>query len=237
MKPFHAWVRGSAVRALPHALLVTLLLAGCSGSDDDPAPVDTTPPPTTPPPTTPPPTATLPPLNPTVVSLDNGVVIGTRRWPNGNTSSGGQGSPIGALTCAPSSPQPVHIHSHLSIFLDGVALMIPPEIGNVQLTPSTDCHYPLHTHDSSGMLHSHTTARTTIYTLGEFFAIWGEPLQRTNVAGLTGLPVTVYVTDAGVARVFTGDDLGSIQLLSRREITIQVGTPITQIPQFTWTGE
>lgn len=229
MKPFHV------VRALPHALLVTVLLAGCSGSDD-PEPVDTTPPPTTPPPPPPPPAATIPPLNPTVIDVDLSGPIGTRRWPNGNTSTGGQGSPIGALTCAPSSPQPYHTHAHLSIFLDGVALMIPAEVGYVQLTPTTECHYPIHTHDAKGTLHSHSTT-TTPYTLGEFFAIWGEPLQRTNIAGLTGLPVAVYVTDAGVAREFTGDDLGTIQLLSHREITIQVGTPIAQIPQFTWVGE
>jgi hypothetical protein len=128
------------------------------------------------------------------------------------------------------------VHAHLSIFLDGVALAIPRHIGIIELTPTSECHYPLHTHDASGMLHTHA-ATPTLFTLGQFFAIWGQPLQRSNVAGLSGLPVKVYVTDAGVAREFTGDDLGSLQLLSHREITIQVGTAIAQIPQFTWTGE
>lgn len=218
MKTFHA----SALRALHCALLATLLLAGCESSDPEP-------------PDNPPPPAT-PPLDPTVISLDDGHRVGSTHWPSGNTPSGGQGAPVGGLECVYPSPVQYHVHTHLSIFLDGVALALPGEVGIVALTPTTECHYPLHTHDATGLVHTHATTQT-MFTLGQFFAVWGQPLQRDNVAGLVGLPVVVYVTDAGVARVYTGDDLSGLQLLSHREITIQIGTPIAQIPQFTWTGE
>jgi len=220
MKTFHATRRRRALRALQHALLATLLLTGCESSDSP----------------EPPPPPTTPPLDPTVISLDDGHRVGSAHWPSGNTPSGGQGAPVGGLVCVYPSPVQYHVHTHLSIFLDGVALALPGEVGIVTLTPTTECHYPLHTHDATGLVHAHATAQT-LFTLGQFFAVWGQPLQRDNVAGLVGLPVVVYVTDAGVARVYTGDDLQGLQLLSHREITIQIGTPIAQIPQFTWTGE
>jgi hypothetical protein len=127
------------------------------------------------------------------------------------------------------------VHTHLSIFLNGEALAVPAMIGFVALSPTTECHYPLHTHDATGLLHVHATTQT-FFTLGQFFSVWGQPLQRDNIAGLVGLPVVAYVTDNGVAREATGD-LTALQILSHREITIQVGTPIASIPQFTWTGE
>jgi hypothetical protein len=95
--------------------------------------------------------------------------------------------------------------------------------------------YTLHTHDHSGKLHVEAAAPAT-FTLGQIFRIWGQPLGPDNVAGLTGKPIVVYVTDNnGVVTEATGD-WNDIELLSHREITIQVGTPITEIPNYTWTA-
>jgi hypothetical protein len=75
-----------------------------------------------------------------------------------------------------------------------------------------------------------------LYTLGDLFSIWGRPLEPDNVAGLTGKPIVIYITDNnGVVTLATGD-WHDIELLSHREITIQVGTPIAEIPNFTWTA-
>ncbi len=84
------------------------------------------------------------------------------------------------------------------------------------------------------MLHVEASA-AGLFTLGEMFAIWGQPLSYTDIAGLSGVPVVVYITDNGVTTEYSGD-LSSIELLSHREITIQVGTPITEIPSYTWVG-
>ena len=200
------------------------LLGGCE-SPDPPEPQEQPPPPVA---------SGVPPLDPNVVSLDDHTQVGVTHWPNGDTPDGGQGSPVDGLACVPTAPTAYHVHAHLSIFLNGQALAVPSSVGIVQQAPTTECHYPLHTHDASGVLHAHAGAET-FFTLGQFFRIWGQPLQRDNVAGLVGLPVVVYATDAGVVREYTGE-LAALQLLTHREITIQVGTPVAAIPNFTWTG-
>jgi len=220
----HAFVRG-ALRTMGLGLLSIVLLGGCDSSDTEP--------PEEPPP--PSPSTSVPPLSPTVVSLDDHHTVGTVHWSNGSTPDGGQGMPVDGLACVYPSPVDYHVHAHLSILLNGEALAVPFEVGIVEQSPTTECHYPLHTHDATGLLHEHATTQT-FFTLGQFFRVWGQPLQRDNIAGLVGLPVVVYATDNGVVREYTGD-LAALQLLSHREITIQLGTPLASIPQFSWTGE
>jgi hypothetical protein len=177
----------------------------------------------------------LPPLSPVPVDLNDNHPVGIRHWPDGNTSTGADGQPVGSLECLPVMPDAYHVHSHLSIFLDGVALAIPYELGIIDLTPTTHCYYPLHTHDRSGKIHVEAEAPAT-FTLGQLFTIWGRPLGPNNVAGLTGKPIVIYVTDNnGVVTEATGN-WSDIELISHREITIQVGTPIAEIPNFTWSA-
>src|SRR5690606_13484195 len=126
-----------------------VLLGACSSSDDDPAPAATNPPPTTPPPSNPP---GIPPLDATVVSLDDGHRVGTVHWPSGNTSTGGQGGDVGDFRCTASSPNTMHEHAHLSIFLNGTALALPHSIGFVEMSPTSKCQYWIHTHDESGVI-------------------------------------------------------------------------------------
>jgi hypothetical protein len=174
----------------------------------------------------------VPPLSPTVVDLNDNHTVGTAHWPEGETADGAQGQTIQGLECLPTMPETYHVHSHLSIFLNGEALAVPGEIGIID--GATSCYYSIHTHDMSGKLHVEAAAPAT-FTLGQFFALWGEPLENTNIAGLVGMPVVIYVTDNGVVTEATGD-WHAIELKSHREITIQVGTPITEIPNFHWSA-
>ncbi len=169
--------------------------------------------------------------------------MGKNYWPVGALASGGNGQDVSGLGCSNLS-EDFHVHAHLSIFLNGQQLAIPAAIGINHPTFLTkdiwpdgyaiygDCHYSIHTHDTSGRLHVEAPAPGT-FTLGQFFAIWGEPLSYGNIAGITGSPVVVYVNDGTNLRRFTGD-LASIELVSQREITIQVGTPLAQIPTYAW---
>jgi hypothetical protein len=206
-----------------------------AAQDPDPTP----PPPTTsePPPVTPPPPPPrqLPPLSPIVRTLDEPQRVGVPYWPAGATPEGGQGQMVGTYECFPKEPPDTyHVHTHLSIFLDGVMLSVPGQIGIVKQSATSSCFYTLHTHDSSGKIHIRA-ATTAMYTLGDFFDIWGMPLGPDNVAGFTGKPIVVYVTDQnGVVTEATGD-WNDLELLSHREITIQVGSQIAEIPNFTWT--
>ena len=174
-------------------------------------------------------------LSPVVIDLNDNHRVGIKHWPNGDSATGAHGETVDGLECFPGEhpSQNYHVHSHLSIFLDGVALAVPEDIGIVQLTPTTECSYTLHTHDSSGKIHVEAAAPGT-FTLGTFFDIWGQPLGPDNVAGLTGKPIVIYVTDHnGVVTEATGD-WHDIEVISHREITIQVGTPVAEIPNFTW---
>lgn len=150
-----------------------------------------------------------------------------------------------------------HVHAHLTIYLNGRQLAVPAAIGfkNPRFVTTTeypdgfvsygDCVYSLHTHDTSGKLHIEAAAPRT-FTLGELFAIWSQPLSYDNIAGITGYPVVVYVNDstntdgtngsASNLRRYTGD-LSALPLASKREITIQIGTPVSTVPTYIWYGE
>jgi hypothetical protein len=198
-----------------------------------PAPAPTPAPAPAPAPTPAPPP--VPPLSPTIVDLNDNHRVGITHWPDRDPATGARGEMVDGLECIPGDdpPHTYHVHSHLSIFLDDVALAIPEDIGIVKLTPTTQCIYTLHTHDHSGKLHVEAPAPGT-YTLGQFFDIWGRPLRPDNVAGLTGKPIVIYITDHnGVVTEATGN-WGDIELLSHREITIQVGSPVTEIPNYNW---
>jgi len=93
----------------------------------------------------------------------------------------------------------------------------------------------IHTHDYSGKIHIEGPAPGT-FTLGQLFSIWGQPLEADNVAGLTGKPIVIYSTDQGTVTQVAPADWKSIELTTHKEVTIQVGTAIAEIPNFTWSA-
>lgn len=214
--------------------LMAASLAACGGGGgggndppqggNPPAPAPTPPPPPPPPPSSP----GAPPLSSTVIDITDGRAVGARFWANGDTDTGGQGSPVNGIECFPT----IHddTHTHLSIIRNGEALSVPDLLG----TPGNPrCYYGIHTRDGSGLLHVQTGFSRAL-TLGDAFAIWGQPLTSTNVAGLEGMAIEVYVTDNGSTTKIESDWAG-IELQSRRLITIGVGTPLEEIPNITWT--
>lgn len=163
-------------------------------------------------------------LSPTPSNLSGALTVGVDAWNEGSTGQGGRGSAIGGVSCLVT--EDYHVHAHLSIFKNGQALAIPANIG------LTGCAYELHTHDKSGIIHVETAAYHLL-TLGQFFAVWGQPFTSTNVAGIVGLPINVYVNDDGKLSLHKGNP-ADIELAKHREITIVIGTPIAQIPSYKW---
>ena len=54
--------------------------------------------------------------------------------------------------------------------------------------------------------------------------------------GRMGGNIVRRLTRAGHSCVVYDGDPAAIELTSHRLITIQIGTPLTEIPNFTWTG-
>lgn len=162
----------------------------------------------------------------------DGTTLGNANWQAGSTSSGGQGQAVGGLNCA--VPGNTYTYTHLSVFFNGQQLALPAGIGSVSPTipAPKGCVYPLHTDDASGKIRMDAASGT--YTLGQFFAIWGQPLSTSNVAGVQGASVTAYVNSGGKLTQYTGD-LASLVLPAHGEVTLVIGTPVAQIPTYTWT--
>jgi len=171
----------------------------------------------------------LPPISSTVQDITDNHRIGQPHWSDPQTD----GAAIGSFNCVVNPPQTYHVHSHLSIILNNEALAIPQYVGAAP-SGSTHCFYPIHTHDSSGKIHVESTAAGT-FTLGNLFDIWKQPLTNTDIAGISGLPIEIYVTEGGVVTKVEEADWKNIELKDHREVTIGVGTTITEIPNITWT--
>lgn len=140
-----------------------------------------------------------------------------------------------------------HVHAHLDVFIDGARVIIPGGIGiniddpNVQSGPdglggmsyggitgcAQPCISPLHTHDTSGVLHTES-ASSDLNSLGEFFDEWGVALSTTCVGEYCTptKPIAIYIDGTQ----FNGDPR-EIQLSDHREIAIVIGTPPPVIPK------
>jgi hypothetical protein len=224
---------------LSKAWLVALMaasLAACGGGgggDSSPPPSGTQPPPAPAPPP-PPSSPDAPPLSATVTDITSGDRIGAIHWANGNTASGGDGSPVDGIECLLNMPEDYHVHAYVGVYLNGELLAVPSSVGMVTRTPDPRCYYAIHTHDMSGKIHVESGAPGT-FTLGQLFNIWGQPLSDTNVAGLTGNPVEVFVVENG-AVTEVESNWGDIELTSMKMIHIVVGTRPTKLRNITWTG-
>ncbi len=174
------------------------------------------------------------PTGPTLLSMAvvDGTPIGTSQWTNGDTQNGGQGASAGGLNCG--RPGASYTYAHLSIFRNGQQVALPAEIGSVSpsSTNTIGCFYPVRTDDTSGKIRFDTSTGAT-YNLGQFFAVWGQPLSASKVADLSEQVTAVYINDGNGLVPYTGDP-ASLPLTSHREITIVLGTAPSQIPTYQW---
>ena len=133
-----------------------------------------------------------------------------------------------------------HIHSRLTIFVDGKRGRVPYGIGisDPQLQPGLgtpfvaagSCFSWLHTHAADGIIHVESPVKRT-YTLGNFFDIWGQPLSATQVGPEKGKVTALYN-----GKVWTGNPR-DIPLGSHTQIQLEVGKPLVDpilIPDSSW---
>jgi hypothetical protein len=167
------------------------------------------------------------------IVLANGEAIGAKqfkaKYPD--TGQGGHGQTVDGIGCGTMEFFTLHVHPHLAIFYNGKQIQVPQYIG---FAPSMagSCLYWIHTHDASGVIHIEapdlSPPQGGPYTLGMLFDIWGQPLQRDDVAGLKG-DVTAYVN----GRKYAGD-LTAIPLRAHQQIVLEIGTPLVPPPNYTF---
>lgn len=164
--------------------------------------------------------------------------------------------PMGLAQAAGITPETeeyltTHTHAHLDIFVDGQRVKVPSAIGvdtagsAIQAELSGDgseteyylhggtcdapCLSPLHTHDSTGILHTESREENADpFTLGQFFISWGVALDENCVGEFCGPDVLISVYLNG--KYQTGDPR-EIKLQSHDVLVIAIGRPPTQIPQ------
>ena len=76
----------------------------------------------------------------------------------------------------------VHIHAHLDIIVNGVAVQVPANIGIDEARQQIS---PLHSHDTTGVIHIESPTAPATFTLGQFFTEWQVSLAADHIGGLT----------------------------------------------------
>lgn len=132
--------------------------------------------------------------------------------PAGNAAQQG---PVNGISCEASEQFVLHIHAHLAVYDHGEARSLPAGIG---ITPRV-CVAWLHTHDGSGILHIESPSERT-FTLGDFFGVWGQPLDGDTVGPAQGA-VTAFVDGVKV-----DGDPSSIALHDHAVVQLDVGEPV-----------
>jgi len=124
------------------------------------------------------------------------------------------GRQIDGISCEPTEALLFHIHAHLTIFVGGAPRQVPAGVGI-----GRSCFMWLHTHAADGIIHTESPVER-VYTLGDFFDVWGAPLGPRRVGAARG-PVSAFVD----GRRFSGDPR-RIPLLPHAQIQLDVGTPL-----------
>lgn len=147
------------------------------------------------------------------------------------------GQTIDGIGCSTSEQTLFHIHTHLTIFVDGKQQQVPAGIGipGAVTTPtqagpfvgSGECFYWLHTHAADGIIHIESPVKRA-YTLGDFFDEWRQPLGPDQAGPARG-KVTVIVN----GRVFAGNPRNA-PLGSRENLQLDVGTPLIAPETIDW---
>jgi hypothetical protein len=150
------------------------------------------------------------------------------------------GQSVDGIACGPTEQLVFHIHAHLTIFVRGAARVVPFGIGiapplEVEQTQAGlyaaggQCFSYLHTHAADGIIHVESPVQR-VYTLGDFFDVWKQPLTRNRVGSAAG-PVTAFLNGRRYSR-----DPRAIPLLAHAQIQLDVGRPIVAPQSITFPG-
>jgi hypothetical protein len=136
---------------------------------------------------------------------------------------------VNGITCGSKEELAYHIHAHLTVFDNGKARSVPGGIGipGSQIAQTTEgpvasggkCIYWLHTHAPDGVIHVESPTQR-LYTLGDFFDEWHQPLSASQVGDVKG-KVSAIVN----GKPWTKNPR-AIQLNPHAVIQLNVGSPV-----------
>ncbi len=162
------------------------------------------------------------------IPLENGPVLGPQSTQPGT---------VDGVQCKPGEQLVYHIHAHLAVFDNGVLYALPPAIGIAEpqveqsqygpVAVAGKCFFWLHTHTFDGVIHIESPVRA-IFTLGDFFDVWRQPLTGNRIASLHG-KVTAFVN----GKPWTKSPR-SIPLLPHENIQLEIGQPIPPLVTVNW---
>jgi hypothetical protein len=174
------------------------------------------------------------PIGPEGVPLEQGAELA----PASTTSPS---RAVDGVHCAPVEQLVYHIHAHLQVYVGGQPRSLPAAIGLIdpvgEQTPNGPfygalkggCYYWLHTHTYDGVIHIESPTRR-IYTLGDFFDEWRQPLSTSQVASAKGT-VTAFVNGQRWAH-----SPRAIPLVPHAVIQLDVGSPTVPFSTISWAG-
>jgi hypothetical protein len=146
---------------------------------------------------------------------------------------------VDGIQCGPTEQLAYHIHAHLAVYVNGSLHALPGGIGipGSQVQQSSQgpvavggqCIYWLHTHAPDGVIHIESPTQR-IYTLGNFFDIWHQPLSGTQVGSASG-KVTAIVNGKAWSK-----NPRSIPLDPHTVIQLSVGSPVVPFKSLSWSG-
>jgi hypothetical protein len=149
------------------------------------------------------------------------------------------GTPVDGIKCPQREQLVYHIHAHLQIYVDGQPRQLPGGIGIIEPVPeptqygvlyaASRCYYWLHAHTADGVIHVESPF-SAVYTLGEFFDEWRQPLSSDQVAGAHG-PVTALVNGKRWTK-----SPRAIRLLPHAVIQLEVGKPLVPFHNVSFAG-
>jgi hypothetical protein len=167
------------------------------------------------------------PVLATLAATMSGLLLVAVACGQGGTQAGGSNPTINGIPCDLGERLAFHIHAHVGIYANGQPLTAPYGIGigkPWQVQQSTEgpfvvagaCFYLAPHHTDDGIIHIESPVQRA-FTLGDFFAIWGQPLSSSQAASATG-PVIAYVNG-----IRTSGDPSQIPLQAHELIQLDVG--------------
>ena len=164
------------------------------------------------------------------IPIQNGAAIA----PASTTQTG----TVNGIQCGSKEELAYHIHAHLTVFDNGQGRSLPGGIGipGSQVEQSSagpvavggQCIYWLHTHAPDGVIHIESPTQR-IYSLGDFFDEWHQPLSANQVGDVKG-KVSAIVNGKPWTK-----SLRAIPLDSHQVIQLNVGSPVP-FETVNWSG-